>query len=530
MAREEKHALSHTAIYLVARGVPGVLSFLGIRLFTEWMLPEEYYKYNIIVSTAMLLNALIFQWIRLSLVRYVHAYDDSAERSRDFKSTLKSVTALIVVALGLVALLLRLVPLPAFMGDFATSRQLIMPIWVILAVQAFFELFCENARALLRPWQFMWMQVSRALGNVALGLLIIIVGGRFYPAITNAKFVGPLTGITVGMIIGLVLAYLKDWQNIPWKIDRDILRRVAQYGVPISITVALAAVIATCDRYLLVIRLGVKVGEPAAGIYAAGVDLTSQTLYLVMMVVNLAVFPLAMRAFETQGKEAAQRQMKSNASLLMAVGIPSVIGMAVLAPGIANNFLGKEFRTTAASIIPLVALGTFLSAFKAFHFDAAFQFAHRTVYQIWIVLFVAIVNIALNWVAIPLWGINGSAGASVLAYLISIVLTISIGRRHFVLPFPKIDCAMILLAAATMGGVLFPYRHSVDKLHFFPLIMIGGMIYCGMLFAMNFKNARPFIMRKLRRASTSPAEQHPVVNSIAQKNQVLEPAVKTAHS
>ena len=39
MQRESKHVLSHTAIYLVARGLPGILAFLAIPLFTRTLAP-----------------------------------------------------------------------------------------------------------------------------------------------------------------------------------------------------------------------------------------------------------------------------------------------------------------------------------------------------------------------------------------------------------------------------------------------------------------------------------------------------------
>src|SRR5438874_2447340 len=144
--------------------------------------------------------------------------------------------------------------------------------------------------------------------------------------------------------------------------------------------------------------------------------------------------------------------MRSNASLLLAVGVPCVVGMTVLAPGIAHCFIGQSFREAAVSIMPLIALGTLLAGLKAYHFDAAFQFAHRTIYQVWIVLFAAVVNLALNLVAIPRWGINGAAGASVVAYLITIALTAWLGRRHFVLPFPFAACGRVTLAGGAVGG------------------------------------------------------------------------------
>src|SRR3954452_9967200 len=146
--------------------------------------------------------------------------------------------------------------------------------------------------------------------------------------------------------------------------------------------------------------------------------------------------------------------MRHNATLLVGIGMPAAVGLAVLAPGIADAFLGRSFRGAASDIIPLVALGSFLAGLKAYHFDAAFQFVHRTIHQVWIVLIAAVVNVLLNLLVIRRFGINGSAAASVGAYLISITLTVWVGRRHFALPFPARPFVQVLLAAGAMAAVL----------------------------------------------------------------------------
>jgi O-antigen/teichoic acid export membrane protein len=275
-------------------------------------------------------------------------------------------------------------------------------------------------------------------------------------------------------------------------IDRAALAKVCQYGMPLSLTVALTVVISSSDRFLIAGFMG----EGAAGLYSVAVDFTSQTLTLLMLVINMAMFPIAVRAWELHGREAAQEQMRSNAALLMAVGVPCVIGMTVLAPGIANCFLGQSYRSAAAQIIPLVALGAFLAGFKAYHFDAAFQFAHRTIYQVWIVLLAAVVNLLLNWVAIPRWGINGAAGASVVAFVVSIVLTAWLGRRHFALPFPMRECARVLLAGVAMAVVVYPFRQNLGALAVAGQVVAGGATYGAVLLGCNFLNLRDSFVRK----------------------------------
>jgi O-antigen/teichoic acid export membrane protein len=297
-----------------------------------------------------------------------------------------------------------------------------------------------------------------------------------------------------------MVVFRSDWSGVRLVRDRETLGRICAYGIPLSMTVALAMVISSSDRFLIAWKLG----DDSAGLYSVAVDFTSQTLTLLMLVIQLAMFPLAVRAFENEGREAAQEQMRSNASMLLAVGVPCVLGMTVLAPGLAQCFLGKNFRVAAAGIIPLVALGTFLAGLKAYHFDAAFQFAHRTIEQVWIVLAVAVINIALNLLAIPRYGIAGAATASVIAYVVSISLTVWFGRRHFRLPFPLSACAQVLLAAGAMAILLYPTRDYRNPIALAMQVAGGAIVYATVLVASNFLELRDPILRRLRQVRPSP--------------------------
>jgi O-antigen/teichoic acid export membrane protein len=296
------------------------------------------------------------------------------------------------------------------------------------------------------------------------------------------------------MLLPVIYAWRRDWIDVRWRIDREVFAAVCRYGIPLSLTVALAVVIGSSDRFLIAAMRG----DDAAGLYSVGFDFTTQTLTLLMMVISLAVFPIAVRAYEEHGREAAQDQMRHNASLLMAVGIPSVVGLSLLAPNIAHCFLGKSFRVAASGIIPLIALGSFLAGMKAYHFDAAFQFVHRTIHQVWIVLVAALVNLGLNFWAIPRFGINGAAGVSVFAYIVSIVLTIWIGRRHFVLPFPSGAMFRVLLASGAMAIVIWPLREYRGALAMAAQMAVAVPVYGAILLSVDFLGIRQMLSRRLQ--------------------------------
>lgn len=482
MQRDGTNVVSHAAVYLLARGLPGIVAFLAIPLFSRLLDPAQYGRYALVLGTVNVLYALVFQWLRLALSRYVVA---AGEDGGKLKSTLVTTVGALVVVSGVVTAAAYAVPFSR------GSRDFLVLCWAVLAVQSAFELCCEFARGTLRPWQFMRLQLVRSGAFVLLGAAFVVAGAGWW---------GPLAGLASGMALAVVLSW-RDWSDVRFVIDRPLLARLAQYGLPLALTVALTAVISTSDRYLIAWLMS----DSAAGLYSVAVDLTAQTITLLMTAIHLAMFPVAVRAWERGGADGAAEQMRTNASLLLAVGVPCVVGLAVLAPGIAHTFLGSSFRGAAAMIIPVVALGTFLAGLKHCHFDAAFQFVHRTTSQVWIVLAAAVLNVALNLVAIPRWGIHGAAGASVVAYVSAIALTVVVGRRHVALPMPFGPAAKVLLAGGVMGLLLYPLRHHVAPAAVAAQVAAGALVYGAVLVATDFMGVRTALLAKRRAARSRPS-------------------------
>jgi O-antigen/teichoic acid export membrane protein len=484
MQNDRTNVVRHAAAYLLARGVPGILSFLAIPLFTRLLDPQGYGNYALAATTAALINALAFQWVRLSFVRYLPAAKGTPQR---LKSTVLTCQLVVVGVAGLMVLAAYVLPTPP------AWRSAAGICWLVIAVQPLFELFCEQARAMIQPRYYMGLQLSRVALTTGLGAVFILCGMGWW---------GPLLGIAVGNLLPALYAYRHDWAQTRLGIDREVLNRICAYGIPLSLTVGLSFVISSSDRYIIAYYLG----NGAAGVYSVAVDFTSQTLTLLLMTISLAIVPLAMRSWENDDPEGARVQMRHNATLLLAVGIPAVVGLMLLAPSIAHSFLGKSFRVDAARVIPIVALGTFLAGYKAYYLDTAFQFAHRTIYQVWIVLIAAVVNVALNLLVMRCTrlGITGAAGASVIAYLIAMILTAFYGRRHFALPFPSGDFLHVAVASAVMALALCLIRDYRGAVALTTQIVTGGAVYAAILFAFNFQNLRTAIVQRVVKRVTAP--------------------------
>jgi O-antigen/teichoic acid export membrane protein len=130
----------------------------------------------------------------------------------------------------------------------------------------------------------------------------------------------------------------------------------------------------------------------------------------------------------------------------------------VLAPNIAEVLIGESFRGAAVTVIPIITLGAFLSGIKAFYFDLSFHLGQSTIGQVWVSLIATLVNILLNLLFIPKFGLPGAAFATVLAYIVGLFLSIVWGRKIFPLPVPTKTLFKIVVATAGMAVALVPLR------------------------------------------------------------------------
>lgn len=467
--------LRHSVLYFIARGLPGAINFLAIAVYTRLLAAEEYGRYALVVAGVGFFNVFFFHWLRLSLLRFLPAY---LENPRPLLSTVLAGFIVLALLTGVAGLLL------AWLWPDPIWRGLIFLAVPLLWVQAWFELNLELARSRLQPVRYGLMSGVKAVSALTIGVLAVLWGLGAY---------GPLLGLLAGMLLAVFLWGWLEWRGAFSHSSRSLLGELLRYGLPLTATSALGFVVSMSDRFLIAWFLG----EGPAGMYAAAYDLGYQTLTLLMTVVNLAAYPLAVRALEQRGLEAARQQLRQNATLLLSVAFPAAVGLSLLAPNVTGVLLGEGFREEAARLLRWVALAILLSGVRVFHFDLAFQLGRHTLGQVWVVGAAALLNFVLNLLWIPIFGLLGAAYATFAAYLLALLLSIALGRRVFPVPIPYQDGLKITLASVLMGLLLWPSLKYQGLYALVAQVMVGSLAYVVLVGLFNVGGYRTKLLRRL---------------------------------
>jgi O-antigen/teichoic acid export membrane protein len=443
------------ARYAAARGVPALINFAALALFTRVLDQQQYGYYTLVSAGVALVSALVVQWLGHGVLRLGSANPTS--RAVFLSTVIRLFVPLVLAAAAMLAIGIGLAGPrrdPLFVGASVA----------LLVAQGWHDLNLNLASADRSPLQYGRLSAIRAILSLALGSVAAAVGWGG---------VGTIAGVACGSLITGLWAYRYTWTGVRSVApDPAIRSELIRYGVPLAGAFLLTYVISLSDRFLLAAFMS----PAAAGAYAPGYDLVMQAMGALLLIVNLGGFPLAVAAVERGDERSQDLQFRRHATMLLAVAIPAAAGIAVLAPSV-SMILGTRFVPAARALIPLFALAQFLAGFKAFYLDLSFQLRRTTVLQLVTVAVGAVVNIGLNMWLIPAYGLLGAAYATVAAYLVATVLSWSLGRRVLKLPIPYAALARITVATAGMCLGLSIVRGSNSPIALVGQVAAGAALY-----------------------------------------------------
>jgi O-antigen/teichoic acid export membrane protein len=441
--------LRQTFQYSIASVASAVIGLLSAICFTRLLSPEQYGVYIIGLSTAGIVSAVLFTWVRVSALRF-----QSEGGAVDVRKTVLLAYLISVLASPLVFVV-------ATLSSNLSHQRIIAAIGFALGL-GLFEIGQELLKSRLQSFAFMAASITRACLAFALCLLAAFFGGGG---------LGQLAMVTVAYFVTATVFATVIWRRPLAPFNFIELRHFARFGVPITISGFVFAIHAALDR-MLVFHL---MGDSAAGQYGASADLVRQIILIPATSIAAATIPLAVRAFASGGEASARQHLELSFEILLAVIFPAVVGFALTSNFVAAIVLGAQYRETAAQILPILAFAWLFQSITQSYVHVSFHLAKK---PSWITL-QGVGMLTMNLLTMPLltirFGLTGAALALVITEMFGTGLGWFLTRRAFPLPFNGWHVSRIGLATVLMGFVLAGLKLWLPAgVISFGLIVAGG--------------------------------------------------------
>lgn len=404
-----------------------------------------------------------------SAARYVTEY---AETDASQVPRILKVSVLFVLGFGL----LTAIVLAVFNDQIATlvDETAVAPLLVIAAVYVVFESLHKYLTAIFQGLNE--IALSAVINVIAqVGRLLFVVGLVVVGFGVWGALVGYLLGFVLSATVGGWLLYTRFYRTLPTapEIEDGLVRRILEYSVPLTATRGATVIDKKIDTILVTAIAG----------------LTPAAFYTVAkQVANACVAPASSLGYTISpafGEDKAGDRLERAARLyeyslehILIFYIPATVGLILVAEPMLRHVFGQQYlgATPVVQVFSLFILANAINKITTDSLDYLGRARIRAIFKGGM----AIANVSLNLLLIPIYGAAGAAAASVVTFGSYTILCVYIMSTELPIRFRTVtrSVARIGVIAAIMAvgvGLLLPYVTGVVTL--LTVVAVGGGIW-----------------------------------------------------
>jgi O-antigen/teichoic acid export membrane protein len=466
--------------YLPVNVVQGVVGLLTIVLFTRVLDPAQYGVYALAFSVGSLTQTILLTWTEAAMARFLATRTEDGRLSDHFATLFRLwLGAAVVVPLACAVVLLTPLHQPLKIAVVAALASTL--------VNSLMKLAMERRRAAGEVSGAAVLTMAQTAGGFLIGLALAFAG---------LGGAAPILGVGVISAVCVLLVLPGELKRMAGgKFDKALARAYAVYGLPVSMSLILALVLASTDRLLL----GAFLNEATVGVYHAGYSLGSRTLDVVFIWLGMAGAPALISALERGGQPALTEAAREQAGFMTLLTLPAAVGLALVARPLADLMVGEALRAGASHVTPWIAASGWLSGVTTYYLLQAFTLARRTPLLIVSMSAPALANVVLNLVLIPRLGLDGALWATTLSYGLGAVAAWALGRRACPLPIPWDILAKAGGASLAMAACVSLLPSPGGLLELVLKAGIGAFVYGALVLGLDVGGLRGKLSLILRR-------------------------------
>ncbi|RKU06094.1 hypothetical protein C6502_21655 [Candidatus Poribacteria bacterium] len=413
-----KKIVSLGSLYSLGSISQGALFVLLFPIYTSFLSPQDFGIIGLMSITVSLLTRFVSSPINSAFTRFYYA-PEYEEKSGILLFNL-FLWALLIVTCCAVTFWRISEYLAGIILQDRNLAHLLKIYALILFLQPFSSLFFCLLRMLERAKYFVFTSISSLLLSAGLTLYLLIV--------LKKGVLSLIVGNLFSLIITVIMILPIFIRRSTFRLSHSTLIPPLKYAYPLLLSEYSNLLIQSGDRYVLRIFNSVSM----VGLYAFGYQIAGILQTALVTPLKQALQPVVLK--QEKDSEAIRGFLRMGATYFYLIGCAACLLISLFSREILMLFARKEAFWAAWVIVPIITysyvqhgLGNFVGwgmglMKKSFHVSG-------------IVLVAALVNIGLNFLFVPQWGMLGAAFATMLSYIVWNVLKAYYSAKFYDLRF-----------------------------------------------------------------------------------------------
>lgn len=462
---EVKKLGANSLIYLLPNMLVRGLSFLLMPVYTRVMTPEDYGIVGVASTLAPLLTTVLGFSIHSAASRLHFDVDDDGDRKNLYSSIL---------------IFLAVVPLGITLGLYLAGSLGLLDLFVTVRFNPHLRLVLWTAYFGVFPGLVVNIFVAReSPRRVALfslvSLLITVAAMMVFVVGLRQGAIGQLRATLVSSAVIAAIAVCWVIRIAPIRFSRELLKKAIRYSVPLVPHLLSTWALAAADR--VVLERYVSKGE--VGRYSLAYTFATVS-FMTANAISMAFLPVVTRRLHA-GDPAGTVPRLGTYVLLPTVFVS--LAVSLLSADVICLITGPDYHR-AGAVVPWIVVGGVFQALYAVSSQGTF-FSKRTRAVPIVTAIGAAVNIGLNLVTVPRWGIMAAAVNTAIAYALLAVMHGVLAHRLYPIAWEYGRWMVLLLCAAAtflagqLGIHLGPWLNLMAKTALLLTLFPALLVLCG---------------------------------------------------
>lgn len=411
--------------FLFAIGSIGskAISFFMLPLYTRMLTTSDYGQLDVLQTTISLLIPLI----TFQAVEAVFRYSVDMRENKSASSVLMN-----GILLCLFGMLISLLFFPVFARIEPFSTYLLF-FYLILFFSMMNGVLKQFVRGLGKIKIFVVSDLAYTASFVTFNIIFLVYLKMGLKGYFLSMVLAHLITTFILLVFGSVFKYL-NFKSF----DKSFMKTMLIYSIPLIPNGLMWWVMNVSDRYILTYFLGFD----ATGIYSVSYKFPS----LITLMNSIFFMAWQLSAMQEYGKEGYDNFYKNIFGVLSSfLLLITAVVLLILKP-LMSVFVADAFYESW-KYVPLLLVGTVFQAFSSF-FGTNYTASKKTKGAFTTSVYGSIVNIGINLLLIPIWGIQAAAFSTMLAYLTMWLLRLFDTKKFVKI---KIDWKSLIFSIVLIG-------------------------------------------------------------------------------
>ena len=266
---------------------------------------------------------------------------------------------------------------------------------------------------------------------------------------------------------------------------RNLLKEILTFGIAITASSSFWTLLSSSDKIMLAYLLPFEISTYTVAVYTVATSL-SFLILLFPSAISSIFFPLASQLYGEKRLDDVKKICDTSMRWILFVTVPFAMVFIIFSSDLLGMFYGDEYRLGAVTMM----LFTFGLLIRSLSYIPASILASMRLVRVELIVAVVtfIINIALNFILIPIFGMDGAAFASFVSFTCATLIIFYFSRKLFNFTISHTIFKIIAATLISFTIIYFIHPYIIQIMLIIPklanegiLLIVGKLIKLGVL-------------------------------------------------